>query len=265
MITDLLKLERSLVAIDLETTGINSKVDRIIQIGVIKISPEGDVKEWQTLVNPLVPIPQEATAVHGITNELVKDAEPFARIAPGLRRGFEDCDFCGYNVTFDLGFLAAEFGRVPNVAPLAKHHIVDAFKVYQRMEPRNLSAAVRHYLAEELAGAHDAMHDVRATLRVLREQLIRHTDLPRTVSGLHDMFFKPAEGKLDLRDRIIWKNGEACFNFGVHAGKTLRDMAATPGKNGVDYLRWLTGDKFVADEYFKMLIRNALMGKFPEK
>lgn len=285
MLTDLLALERPLVAIDAETTGNDPKVDRIVQLGLYKLYPDGRLTEWSTLVNPGVPIPPETSGVHGVTDIAVavckkcgrsnasheykeKEAcEAFERwptfkdLAPMLAHGLTDVDLLGYNhAHFDVPLLRAEFARV-NVA-WEPGLFVDGFRIYQRMFPRNLAAAVGEYLHEKLEGAHDALIDARAVLRVVEAQLLRHPELPRSVRALNDMFFvQPSRpDTLDPDGKIVWRNGEACIGFGKkHGGKTLREVKALdPG-----FLRWILKREF--NDVVKKIAADALEGRFPIK
>ena len=290
MLTDHLTLDRPLVSLDLETTGIDIKTDRIVQIVLCKVSVEGNVTEWETLVNPGVPIPKEASDVHGITDERVlacqlckypkeahgldatldetgkcagfKPVPSFRAIAPMLARGLDGCDLLGYNLgSFDVKLLAKEFNRV-GIA-WTPGRIVDGFKIFQRMFPRNLTAAVREYLQTDLVGAHGALVDARAALLVVEAQMQRHGELPRTVQGLHDMFFvEPRDSNsLDPDGKIVWRNGEACIGFGKkHNGKTLREVKAADPGFLKDFI--LKGD---FNAVVQQIAREALEGRFPEK
>ena len=289
---DHLTLDRPIVSLDLETTGIDIKTDRIVQIGICKVSVEGVVTEWETLVNPSVPIPKEASDVHGITDAKINTcqkcgmksgdtdrhvglgehphaftpAPSFRAIAPMLAMGLEGCDLLGYNLGyFDVKLLAKEFNRV-GIA-WTPGRIVDGFKIFQRMFPRNLTAAVREYLDTDLVGAHGALVDARAALLVVEAQMQRHGELPRTVQGLHDMFFvEPRDaGSLDPDGKIVWRtiNGaaEACIGFGKkHNGKTLREVKAFDPGFLKDFI--LKGD---FNSVVQQIAREALEGRFPEK
>jgi DNA polymerase III subunit epsilon len=246
-----------LIVIDVETTGHHRKVDRIVQIGLIKIYPDGDRNEWQSYVHPTIPIPPEATKIHGITDEMVKDAPTFANLAPSLAAGFKGCDFGGYNVQFDLGFLEEEFRRV-NRPGVINGRVVDAFAIYRRYHPRTLSDAVEEYLGRKMVGAHDAMVDARETLAVLEAQMARHfNDLPDSVHGIHTLLFESADnGYVDPDGKLYWRYGEACLNFGEHAGTPLRLV-------GRDYLGWVLRKDF--PEPFKKLVREALEGRYPRR
>jgi DNA polymerase-3 subunit epsilon len=253
-IADILSLERPLISLDLETTGIHVKVDRVIQIGIVKVKPNGEVTEWKTFINPGMPIPKEAIAAHGITDDMIKDAPKFETIARVLLAGLTDCDLAGYNIRFDLGFLSKEFGLLGMKFTPGK--VIDGFRIFQREEPRNLVAASMFYLGEPFPTAHDALEDARRTLRVIEAQLIRYTHLPKTISAIHELFNETiSENQVEASGKLVWRNGEAALNFGKHAGTLLKE---TPRS----YLVWMSTGDFT-DEVQK-IARNALLGQFPK-
>lgn len=255
MLNQILKLERPLVSLDLETTGIHSVIDRIIQIGIIKLYPDGKITEWSTLVNPNMLIPREATEVHHITNEMVDHKEPFPFFAPKLLQGFKDCDFCGYNLKFDLGFLTAEFKRIGLTFTPGK--VIDSFRLFQRCEPRNLQAAMKFYLNEEFPEAHDALADAKAVLRIIEAQLEKYPGLPRTVDELHALIFETVSaGHVDSGGKIAWRHGVAILNFGKHSGVALKDVPKP-------YLKWLADSDFPPD--VKLIAKDAVNGIYPTK
>ena len=180
-----LKLERPLAVFDLETTGVRIGSDRIAQIGVVKLMPDGRRLPWQTLVRPGIPIPPEATAVHGISDADVADAPSPEAIAGELLELLAGCDLSGFNVLrFDLPFLAEELHRVGVHWDTTRLRVVDVQRIFHKMEPRDLSAALRFYCGKEHGGAHDALADVEATADVLLAQVNAGADLPGDVDGL---------------------------------------------------------------------------------
>ena len=255
----MLKLSRPLVILDVETTGVHPQVDRVVQVGLCKMRPNGPTTEWQTLVNPGVSIPPEASAVHHITDEMVAGAPTFKAVAPVLAAGLKDADVGGFNVRFDLQFLIKEFERVGGRNVLEGAKIVDVFRIFKQMYPRDLSAAVKEYLGVELAGAHDALTDARATMQVLEAQMERHRDaLPETVPELHKLFFEsPADGFLDVDGKLAWRHGKATLNFGKHPTVPLDE--ADPG-----YLRWIVNSSDLSPEV-KRIVAEALKGNYPKK
>jgi DNA polymerase-3 subunit epsilon len=254
MLFQILPLERPLISIDLETTGVFHTRDRICQIGLVKLYPDGRTTEWETLINPTISIPEEASAVHHITDEMVADEPTFEMIAKILHGGLVDCDLLGYNIkNFDLKFLTTEFARCK--IKYEEPHIVDGYKIFQHFPTRNLPAAVQEYLKEELLDAHSALADAKASMRVFHAQLLKHEELPRTVPELHKLFFEKADS-LDPDGRLAWRGDEVIINFGKFAGTPLKN--ANRG-----YLEWVLNGNF--SEATKKIIRDALNGVFPER
>lgn len=235
-----LRLTRPIVFVDLETTGTHPQNDRIVQIALIKIYPDGKRNPWQTYVNPEVPIPSEVTAVHGVTDELVQGAPKFRDIADKLAKGMRDCDVGGYNVKFDTRVLIAEFKRCryPMEAGLLDTFLVDACRIYHHMYPRDLSAAVGEFLCEKHENAHDAAADIYNTARVLEAQLERWPELPRTPEELHKLLFETVRpGFVDPDGKFIYRNGVVCVNFSKSAGQRLDAV-------DVGFLDWIMKNDF---------------------
>ncbi|MDM7914436.1 MAG: 3'-5' exonuclease, partial [Candidatus Eisenbacteria bacterium] len=196
--TGFLNLDRPLVFLDTETTGTDLNQDRIVQIALVKLYPDGRREEFESLVNPEMPIPREAQAIHGITDGDVALAPPFRRIAPTIALFCRGCDLAGFNLgRFDVPLLRAEFQRAGHAWDLDGVRVVDVQRIYHAMEPRDLSAARRYYCGCEHEGAHGAMADTRVTLEVLLAQLERYPDLPRDVAGLDARFNLPDDRFLD--------------------------------------------------------------------
>ncbi len=252
-----MKLQRPLVVFDLETTGTNTAKDRIVDISLVTRFPDGQAMTWASLVNPEISIPPEASAVHGITDEHVKDAPTFIQLAPQLLSRFHGADIGGFNVArFDLPLLQMEFSRAGLELPLAGVHVVDAMTIFHAREKRDLSSAVRLYLGRSHDGAHRAEADALATLQILEEQ-VRRYQLPADVAAL------AAAGRdassIDSDGKFIWVGVEATLAFGKHKGKSLRMVArGDPG-----FLRWMIGASFAEDT--KAVAKDALLGKFPLK
>jgi len=234
-----LDLNCPLVGLDLETTGPSRKTDRIVQIAVVKMYPNSSTTEWQTLVNPGIPIAPEVTAIHGVTDAMVADAPTFEMLVTKLASGLKGCDFCGYNVRFDLDVLASEFRRVGGrPEQYLNGRILDGYRIFNRHEPRNLTAAAQFYLGEKHEGAHDAMADVRMTLRVIQAQRERY-GLSDSMEELYRTYFEePADGAIDPDSKLIYKHGEPVVNFGQkNIGKPLSQC-----DDG--YLDWLMRGDF---------------------
>ncbi|MFI5182237.1 MAG: exonuclease domain-containing protein [Thermoanaerobaculia bacterium] len=251
---------RPIVFFDLETTGTEKTLDRIVEIAAIAILPDGPPRLFDRRVNPGVRIPSEAAAIHGISDADVKDAPTFRELAPSLLEFLGDADLAGYNIRgFDVPLLQKEFERAGVAFRLDGRRIVDMQTIFFRKEPRDLAAALRFFAGREHAGAHAALADVVAAAEVLAGQLRRYPDLPRTLDGLHE-FSVPAEGRwVDPDKRFAWRDGEAVFAFGNLKGKSLALVAETKP----EYLDWMIRGDF--PEPAKEIARNARRGVFPKK
>lgn len=238
-----IKLERPLAVIDLETTGTDIKIDRIIEVSVLKLLPGGDHDHRTRRVNPSVPIPPEATKIHGISDDDVADCPSFRAIAPSLARFLDGCDLCGFNILgFDLRLLVAEYNRVGLVFPVSGRRVIDACRIFHQREPRDLTAAYKLYCGLHHEGAHGAAADVLATAAILDAQVVRYEDLPRTVDGLHGACNDPAA--LDMsgmfgRD----EDGVIVFLKGKYKGRSLEAVAG----DKPDYIDWMLKSDFFDD------------------
>lgn len=243
-------LDRPLAILDCETTGVDPAVDRIVELAVLTLLPGGKQELFHRRVNPGVPIPAAATAVHGIGIADVVGAPPFAVIAPELFATLHGSDLAGFGIsTFDLPLLAAEFARAGLPFRVAGRRIIDVLVLYRRCHPRDLTSAVREYLGRVHSDAHSAVADVRATAEVLDRQVERHA-LPPTPAELH-----AALVAVDVAGRFQ-RDGEnrVTFAFGKYSGQLLTDVAARdPG-----YLKWMLGRPFLDDVHD--LVRRALAG-----
>ncbi|MDD4735472.1 MAG: 3'-5' exonuclease [Kiritimatiellae bacterium] len=256
-----LKLERPMVFFDIESTGLNRKTDRIVELAMIKIHPDGSRISVVFRVNPEMPISAEATRVHGITDEDVKDCKTFRQVAGDVAAFLEGCDLAGYNlIQFDVPMLEEEFKRADIGLSLKSCFVVDAQRIFYRMEPRDLTAALAFYCGEEHTGAHGALADVEATIKVLEGQIAKYTEVPEAVGPLAD-FCSPREaGTLDREGKLRWgPDGDVQINFGQNKGKSLRFLA----ENDKSYLNWILNKDFPDD--VKAVVRQALDGVFPKK
>jgi len=219
-----LNLKRSLAFIDLETTGINVATDRIVELSILKINPNGK-EEWMcSRVNPEMPIPPKTTAIHGITDEDVKDAPVFRAIAKNLAAFIEGCDLAGYNaIKFDIPLLAEEFLRADIDFNFKKRRYIDVQVIFYKKEQRTLSAAYQFYCDKDLQDAHSSKADTAATYEVLKSQLDRYNDLENNVEKLAD--YSSFNNNVDFAGRIILdENGVEIFNFGKHKGKPVEKV-----------------------------------------
>ena len=256
-----LLLTRPLVCVDLEATGVWPGQDRIVQIAVATIAPDGTVSTWSSLVNPEQPIPPATTAIHGISDAMVADAPTFAQLADTVGARLAGCDLTGYNVErFDRRMLAAEFRRVGLDDPTVGARVIDAYTIFIRQEPRRLDDALRFYGVEEAQAtrrSHDARSDVEATVAVLVAQLKTYPDVPKTVDALHDWLYPRDPNRIDADGKLMWREGVATVAFGAQAGTSLADLAATDR----GFLEWVLRKDF-SDEV-KAIVRRALTGQFP--
>lgn len=240
-----LDLERPVVFFDLETTGLSLSRDRIVELAVLRVSPQGDVFEKVRRYNPEIPIPPEAAAVHGITDEVVADEHPFRRTAKSLAKLLEPCDLAGFNIRrFDLPILLAEFRRAGVSFDVQGRLLIDMKMIFHREEPRDLSAAARFYLGRDHQDAHTALGDIRTTAAVLTAQLDRYPHLPRDVAGLHAYCDEMGPYVTEFDRWFSEKGDELVFNRGKHKGVALAEVART----APDYLEWMTRADDMPDE-----------------
>ena len=221
-----LQLEKPLAIFDLEATGLVISKDRIVEIAILKVSPDGTEERFKSLVNPLMEIPEEVIKIHGITNEKVKDAPTFEDLADRIVAFIGDADLAGYNSNkFDIPLLAEEFLRVGHDIDLATKKFVDVQNIFHKMEQRTLVAAYQFYCQKELINAHEAMSDVDATWEVLKSQLDKYTDLKKDIGFLSE-FSKAGNFTLvDFAGRLgLNENNECVYNFGKHKGKTIQEV-----------------------------------------
>jgi DNA polymerase-3 subunit epsilon len=254
-----LRLDRPLAFLDLETTGTDPAVDRIVEISVQRVDPDGGREGRTRRVNPGRPIPPEATAIHGIRDEDVRDEPEFRRIARSLLDFLGESDLAGFNVLkFDVPLLDREFRDSGLDLLLPRRRVIDAMAIFHRKEPRNLAAAMAFYLGREHVGAHGAEADVAAALLVLDAQLGRYADLPRSVAEL-DAWCRPSvpADAADISGKFLWRNGEVVLAFGKHQGRSLMDVA----REHRDYLEWMLKQDFPADA--RRIVEGALRGDLP--
>jgi DNA polymerase III subunit epsilon len=235
-----LNLKRPIAFIDLETTGISVSTDRIVELSVLKISPNGKEEWMSTRVNPEMAIPPRSTAIHGIKDEDVAKAPAFKEVAKNLASFLEGCDLAGYNaVKFDIPVLAEEFLRVNIDFNFRKRRYIDVQVIFYKKEQRTLSAAYQFYCQKELEGAHGSKADTAATFEVLKSQLDRYEDLENDVEKLAD--YSSFNSIVDFAGRIILdENGVEIFNFGKHKGKAVEKVFAEEPA----YYSWMMNGDF---------------------
>ena len=252
-------LKKTLIVLDLETTGIWIDNDRIIDIAMIKCYVDGKQETYIKKVNPGIPIPARVTQLTGITDEDVKDAPAFKDIAPEVFEFLKDCDFAGFNVDkFDLPLLEREFRDAGIKFEWQKRKTYDAQKVYHLNEKRDLQAAYNFYCQKILNNAHSALCDAQATLEILRAQTIKYGKEGEIESLGQFNYIKKTEF-YDQERKFRWWNGKLYMMFGRYAKKySLQDIV----KKDPDYLEWIISADFSAE--IKLLVEEALKGKFPE-
>ena len=235
-----LQLQRPIAFIDLETTGISLSSDRVIEIAIIKILPDGSRQVKRKLINPEMPVPPQSTEIHGITDEMVKDAPTFKQAANELKQFIENCDLGGYNSNrFDIPLLMEEFLRTGLELDLTERKMVDVQHIFYSMEPRTLTAAYKFYCQKDLEGAHNAEHDVNATIDVLLSQIERYPQLGSSVESILGVIGE--EKIVDYARRFSFNDkGVEVFNFGKHKGKPVTDVL----KAEPQYYDWMMRGDF---------------------
>lgn len=219
-----LNLKRPIIFFDLETTGTNVVKDRIVELSYIKVYPDGTEETKARRLNPEMHIPEQASAVHGIYDEDVKDEPTFRQIAKALLAIFDGCDIAGYNSNkFDVPLLIEEFARVGLNFDISGRNFVDVQNIFHKMEQRTLVAAYRFYCNKELEGAHAALNDTKATYEVLMSQLDRYDTLENDVEKLAE--FSRAGRGIDLAARFVLDNNDVpVMNFGKHKGQPVKEV-----------------------------------------
>jgi DNA polymerase-3 subunit epsilon len=234
-----MQFEKPIVFFDLETTGLDLPAARIVQLALARWDGTEDqppAHSW--LVNPGIPIPPDSTAIHGITDDMVRDQPRFADIAEIVFGHFAGADLGGYNIIrFDVPVLAEEFARAGFTFPVSGTRIVDAYQIYSVKEPRTLAGALKYFTGRTLQGAHSADADAIASLDIFKAQLNAYADLPTSMDELHSLCHPV---KFVDHARKFTKNDEGIilFNFGKHRGK--------PALEHRDYLSWMLESDFPA-------------------
>lgn len=249
-----LSLQRPFAVFDLETTGINVTQDRIVEIAIIKLMPDGTEEEYYKRVHPTIPIPKESSEIHGIRDEDIRDAPKFAEIADEVAAFIGNSDLAGYNSNkFDIPVLAEEFLRCNHPFDISTRKFVDVQNIFHKMEQRTLAAAYQFYCSEKMENAHNALYDTKVTLDVFRAQLERYPDLAKTVEGLSEFSRQGNVEWHDFAGRLaISDKGEVMYNFGKHKGKTVELVHLTePG-----YYGWMLDADFPL--YTKQLLKKEM-------
>jgi DNA polymerase III subunit epsilon len=235
----MLQLKKPLAFIDLETTGINLGTDRIVEIAIVKLLPDGTRNVKRKLLNPGVPIPKASSDVHGITDDMVKDAPTFKQVAQELKQMLDGCDFAGYNSNrFDIPLLMEEFLRAEVEFDMKNRRLLDVQNIFHKMEPRTLSAAYKFYCNKILEGAHGAEVDASATHEILEAQLEKYPELGNNVDSILKVMGE--DQVVDFARRFVMDNGIEVFNFGKFKGRPVADVL----KSEPQYYDWMMKGDF---------------------
>ncbi len=254
-----LNLKKPIVFFDLETTGVNVVHDRIVEISVVKIHPNGNQETKTLKVNPTIPIPAKVSKIHGIYDADVKDKPTFKDIAHSIAEFIEGCDMAGYNSNmFDVPLLAEEFLRAEVDIDMKKRRFVDVQVIFHKMEQRTLSAAYKFYCGKTLEAAHSAEADAVATYEVLKSQLDKYDNLENDIEFLSK--FATHHKNADFLGRIVLNShDEEVFNFGKHKGKKVEDVL----EREPSYFNWMIDGDFPL--YTKKVLTEIRLRKLKSK
>lgn len=235
----MLELTRPLAVIDLEATGINLGSDRIVEIAIVKVNPDLSKVVKRKLINPGILIPAEVTDIHGITNEMVRDAPTFKQASNEIRQFIENCDLAGYNSNrYDIPLLMEEFLRADIDFDMKGRRLLDVQRIYHMMEQRTLSAAYKFYCKKDLEGAHGAEADALATFEVLDAQIVKYENLGTSLDSI--LKFTGEDLVVDFARRFIMDKGTEVFNFGKYKGKPVSEVL----KAEPQYYDWMMKGDF---------------------
>ncbi len=248
-----LQLKKPICFFDLETTGTNVSSDRIVEIAITKVFPDGKEEIKCRKINPTIPIPLESSLIHGIYDKDVEDAPTFKQIAKGIYDLLKDCDLGGFNSNrFDVPLLLEEFHRVGIDFDIDKINLVDVQNIFHQMEQRTLVAAYKFYCKKDLTDAHSAEADTNATYEVLKSMLDKYQgtkfinkDGDISVPVINDIEkladFSKRNNNVDLAGRFVFdKNNIPCFNFGKHKGKPVEQVLSEEPS----YYAWMMNGEF---------------------
>ena len=234
-----LQLTRPLAFIDLETTGVNLATDRIIEIAIVKIMPDGSRHLKHKILHPQMPIPKGSTDIHGFTDEMVRSSPTFKEVANELKQFIDNSDLSGYNSNrFDIPLLMEEFLRAGIEMDMSNKRLLDVQHIFHMMERRTLAAAYLFYCNKQLHEAHSAEADASATWEILEAQTIRYEQLGNTIDSILD--FTGEEKIVDFARRMIMDNDVEVFNFGKHKGKPVSEVL----KAEPQYYDWMMKSEF---------------------
>lgn len=255
-----IKIDKPLVFFDLETTGTNIQNDRIVELSVIKFFPDREKEIKTRRINPEMPIPAEATEIHGISDADVAECPTFKSVSKNLFIYLENCDLAGYNIArFDIPVLTKEFSRAGLDFSISGRRVIDPYVIFCQKEPRTLAGAFQFFCGKELEGAHGAEADTLATIEVFNGQLQKYPDLPHDLDQLNEFCDQKDPNAIDEGGKFKWQGEQAVVAFGQNSGAQLKNIAVeNPG-----FLKWMIRMDFPDDA--KDIAKNALQGIFPEK
>lgn len=237
-----LHIEKPIVFFDIESTGLNIIRDRIVEICLLKVWPDGKEEVMVHRLNPMVPISAESSQIHGITEDMILDKPTFKEVSKEIYDFIGDSDIAGFNsMKFDLPMIQEEFLRSDMDFDLKARNLIDVQMIFHKMEERTLSAAYRFYCNRELENAHNAEADTRATYEVFKAQVERYEPLKTDMKTISE--FIGLHLRLDLEGRIIWNDqGQEIFNFGKHKGRTVEEVF----QREPNYYKWMMEGEFLA-------------------
>jgi len=236
----MLQLKKPLAFIDIEATGTNVSADRIVEIAIVKVLPDGNRTVKRKIINPLIPIPSSISEIHGITDEMVKDAPTFKQAAHEIRQFLDGCDLSCYNAyRLDIPMLMEEFIRADVEFDMKSRRVIDVQKIFHQMEQRTLSAAYKFYCNKSLEGAHGAEVDAVATAEILNAQLEKYPQLGTNIESIIKAIGE--EPIIDFARRFTFNDkGVEVFNFGKHKGRPVADVL----KAEPQYYDWMMKGEF---------------------
>lgn len=219
----MINIDKPIAFIDLETTGLKILVDKIVEFSIVKVNPDGSKEHLSHRVNPAMPIPAEATEIHGITDADVAGQPKFSEYAEAIIKFMEGCDIAGFNnIRYDLPLLRREFKDIKIDFNMEGRNVVDCMMIYHMRERRNLAAAYLKYCGKELTKAHTAEGDAATVIEILEGQLAMYSDLPQDMKALHELCHPVHKNAIDSEGKFIKVNGKVICNFGEkHNGRDI--------------------------------------------
>jgi len=258
-----LKIVRPLTGLDLETTGLWRKYDRIVQIGWRTVTPDLQIEQHDQFINPEMPIPADAQDIHGISDGVVASAPTFREFASTLSAALAGHDLFGYNVRFDREILEEEYARIKAPFPFKAASFVDLLRLWQVLEPRKLEDAAEHFCGQKPNQLHQAGADIETTACVFAAQLRCGEDGEGIGTSVEELSRRGNEERqedfVDAKGQVRWRDGEARFAFGRFQGKSLAEANQEEGYSG--WVEWLLGRDFPED--LKAIVKNARNGSYP--